>query len=144
MARETASYGHEMMCLTQLAKVAYAEGDLAAMQLHCMEGLHLASERLVWDVPLVTRLLSETGRCTALFGEATQAVCLFGAVAQIQEKGGFALDSFERIPYDSCLADLHTTLKAEAFAVAWERGRTMTWEQTVTFAQNLIRKGESN
>lgn len=134
VARETTSYGQEMMCLTQLAKVAYAEGDAAAMRVHCAEGLRLAAERLVWDVPLVTRLLCEAGRCAALRGEETQAVCLFGAVAQVQEVGSFALDHLERVPYDLCLTDLKATLREDVCAAAWTKGRAMAWEQAVAFA----------
>ena len=75
--------------------------------------------------------------CLTLAGEilsprdAARATSLFGAAEALLRSLDAALDPSGSLGYDGNLANAHTRLGEEAFAKAWQRGKTMTLGQAM-------------
>jgi non-specific serine/threonine protein kinase len=67
-------------------------------------------------------------------GDTITAVQLFGAVERQLEMIGFSLLPADTIEYEQNVALARDQLGEAAFAAAWDEGRTMTNEQTLTLA----------
>jgi predicted ATPase/class 3 adenylate cyclase len=67
-------------------------------------------------------------------GEAPKAVRLWGAAYALRESINAPMPANERAKYDQQLIQARADLGEDAFAVAWEEGQAMNWEQAVTYA----------
>ncbi len=65
-------------------------------------------------------------------GQLDRAARFFGAAEALYETIGASMWSFNRADYERDLAAVRAQLGEEAFAAAWEEGRTMTPEQVIT------------
>jgi len=63
-----------------------------------------------------------------------RAARLLGAAELLREAIGIRHRPFERVDYESEVAEIRTALGEEAFAAAWGAGRTMSREQTIRYA----------
>lgn len=72
-------------------------------------------------------------------GDAARAARLFGAAEMLLQSLDAVLDPSGTLEYDSNLAGTRARLGVEAFAKAWQEGRTMTLEQAVKEAMNKRR-----
>ncbi len=64
-------------------------------------------------------------------GEAVWAARLWGATAALRENFSFPMPPVERSNYEHAVAAVCSDLGEEAFAAAWQEGRTAPLEQVI-------------
>jgi hypothetical protein len=72
----------------------------------------------------------------AMRGHPEQAAILFGASENVLEKMGAKLQPADKIEVDDYLVAIREQLDEKSFESALAEGRSMTFEQAVTFALN--------
>ena len=115
--------------LNNLGIVAYRQGDYAAACELSKRSLSLRKELKdrLGAADTLERLAA------ALLGqnEVKRAVCLWAVASLLREAIGAPMSPDERKTYDQQVAQSRSALGEEAFAAAWEEGRSMDWEQAV-------------
>ncbi len=121
--------------LYNLAQSALARGDLEKAAEMLEEGIEL-SER-TRDRANLAYFLEAMAVVTAFGGEAERCAVLIGAAEALLEEVGARVYNYY-VPDPSlqahAVAEAHAILGEAAFEEAQERGREMTFEQTVAYA----------
>ena len=118
--------------LPYLGDVARDRGDLAGALARYRESLPLVQAH--GDRLLVAGALAGVANVEAARGRPQRAARLDGAVAALREELGATVTPWERPAYERQVAAVRATLSPEAFAAAWEAGRTLRLEQAVAEA----------
>jgi DNA-binding CsgD family transcriptional regulator/tetratricopeptide (TPR) repeat protein len=122
--------------LLYLGHLAQTGGDLAAAAAHYAESLtHWWEEGFH---PGLVEALSGVATVAVARGQPTRAAKLFGAAAAMREAIGLPPWLPERTLYDQALNRLRGALGESAFAAAQAAGRTLTLDQTVAEALDLV------
>ena len=83
---------------------------------------------------LILYLLTGLGRVAHARGQLERAARLCGAAAALRDSMPSAIEPYQRSVYDLVLAGLPQALGADAFTLAWERGRALSWDETIAYA----------
>jgi predicted ATPase/DNA-binding XRE family transcriptional regulator len=119
--------------LLEMGRVAHAQGDGT-------RALELCRESLIRSRKLDNK--TQIGFCLTLAGEIqaaadpARAARLFGAAEMLLRSLDAALDPSGSLEYDKSRADTRARLGEEAFAKAWQEGRTMPLEQAIDEAMS--------
>ncbi|MFA0732356.1 MAG: hypothetical protein RJAPGHWK_002247 [Candidatus Fervidibacter sp.] len=118
--------------LNNLGVVVRAQGDYGRARVLLEESLMLFRELgSQWGI---ANALEELAKLAGVKGQRERAVRLLGAAESSREAIGAPMYLPERLDYEQIMTELRSTLGDEAFAVAWEEGRTMTLEQAIAYA----------
>jgi len=121
--------------LDELAHADMDCGDYESVQLLQLENLTICKE--LGDRPGVAGGLE--GMAAALLGQelALKAARLWGAAEALRESIGAPLSADEFGKNERQVEQARLLCNSDAFAAAWEDGRSLSWEQAVTYAQQL-------
>ena len=114
-------------------RVAHAQGAEAHALALCRESLDRS--RKLDNRTQIAFCLTLAGEIQAA-GDAARAARLFGAAEMLLQSLDAALDPSGPLGYDGNLADTRARLGEEAFAKAWQEGRTMPLEQAINEAMS--------
>ncbi len=118
--------------LNNLGVVVRAQGDYGRARVLLEESLMLFRELgSQWGI---ANALEELAKLAGVKGQRERAVRLLGAAESLREAIGAPMYLPERSDYEQIVTELRFALGDEAFAVAWEEGRTMTLEQAIAYA----------
>ncbi len=118
--------------LNNLGVVVRAQGDYGRARVLLEESLMLFRELgSQWGI---ANALEELAKLAGVKGQRERAVRLLGAAESLREAIGAPMYLPERSEYEQIVTELRFALGDEAFAVAWEEGRTMTLEQAIAYA----------
>jgi DNA-binding CsgD family transcriptional regulator len=118
-------------------RIARAQGDSAlAVSLVC-DGL--AASAQFGDKEIAARGISELAAIAAERGELRLAARLYGSVAALRQAIGAPMAPTERAGHDAAVDTIRHALPGNAFAAAWEAGRTLSLDQAVAEATSLVR-----
>jgi ATP/maltotriose-dependent transcriptional regulator MalT len=145
-AERAAAFYQESLDLSREERATWMEsvalvglGGAARQQHHYEEAEACYRESL----PLLAEVGERPGAGTCLEGLASVAVAhgaperaarLLGAVQALRDAIGAPVPPEYRAAYERTAAAARTALGEEAFTAAWAEGRTMPWEQAVTYA----------
>jgi len=119
--------------LLELGRVAHAQGDDTHAVALCRESLDRS--RKLDNKTQIAFCLTLAGEIQAA-EDAARAARLFSAAEMLLRSLDAALDPSGSLEYDKNLADTRARLGEEAFARAWQEGRTMPLEQAVAEAMS--------
>ena len=68
-------------------------------------------------------------------GEAERAAILLGASGRLTYSSGSTFETPDRVDYEWMAAQARAALPEAVFAVVWEKGRQMTFDQAVAYAR---------
>lgn len=128
--RELGDRGSMAGTLCNLAVVVRLQGRYAEADALRAESLALFRE--FEDRSGVARGLLETARAALAQEQSQRAAVLFGASEALREAMATFLSPKDE--YGRAAAALRSDLGEEAFAAAWEQGRSLSWEQAVDYA----------
>ena len=118
-----------------LGRVAAQQSDLRAARGRYVESLALAQEMgPKWIIPFNLEGLAGV---LATQGELRWAAQLWGAAAVLREAIAYPLPPVERPLYERAMATARVQLGEQAFATAWQEGRTMTLEQVLAASERV-------
>ena len=115
-----------------VASAAMYQNDLPLAYSQCRESL--VQFHKIGSKPFITKALRRFAYLAMMQKQRERAVRLLGADAFCCETLGMPLPPCESDEYWRNTEAARQKLGGAAFAVAWERGRTMTWEQAVAYA----------
>jgi predicted ATPase/DNA-binding XRE family transcriptional regulator len=118
--------------LHNLAHALLRRGDADRAAHLFVEGLLIDHEQ--GNVEWVLGQMAGLGTAAALRGEWEAAAHLLGFVHEAFQTTGYALWPIDQAVYEQTLAALHKRLETHLLRAAWERGRTMTFEQAIGYA----------
>jgi predicted ATPase/DNA-binding SARP family transcriptional activator len=116
-----------------LGDVTRALGDPAAARTLLNEGMSLFHE--LGDRKGVAESLGRLAAVSLAQAEMASAVRLWGVAHMLRETIGSPLTFGERESFERQSAEARTALGEGAYAVAWNEGGSMTWEQTIACVQ---------
>ena len=118
-----------------LGRVAAQQSDLRAARGRYVESLALAQEMgPKWIIPFNLEGLAGV---LATQGELRWAAQLWGAAEVLREAIAYPLPPVERPLYERAMATARVQLGEQAFATAWQEGRTMTLEQVLAASERV-------
>ena len=118
-----------------LGRVEAQRGDLRAARGRCVESLALAQEMgPKWIIPFNLEGLAGV---LATQGELRWAAHLWGAAEVLREGTTYPLPPVDRPLYGRAVATARVQLGDQAFAAAWQEGRTMTLEQVLAASERV-------
>jgi non-specific serine/threonine protein kinase len=124
--------------LSNLGEVARDQGDHAAAAAYYREGLAIwVVLRDRWNS---TSSLDGVAMLALDRGQPEQAARLFGAAAGLREAAGAALPANERVDNERFVDSARLALGDQAFAAAWEAGRSLPLEGALAEALALLRE----
>ena len=110
--------------------ISLSQGDYAAARALLEESLQIARELdHKWDI---AGGLEAVAAVVAVQGEPVRAVWCMSAAQTLREAIGTPLPSVSQPMHEFTMASVRTQLGEQAFAAAWEEGRSMTPEQALT------------
>lgn len=116
------------LCL--LGKVEARQGDHAAARTCYEQSVQIAREQgFKWELASGLEGLASV---VAGQGEAGWAARLWAAAAALRAAIGAPLPPIEQAGYEQAITTVRTRLGEQAFAAAWDEGRTMSVEQVIT------------
>jgi predicted ATPase/transcriptional regulator with XRE-family HTH domain/uncharacterized protein HemY len=115
--------------LGSLGHVSHIQGDESRAAAMLKESLTLA--HAMGDMGMMAHCLEDLADIAWAQELADRAARLFGAAAGLREVSGGALAPDDRAHYDRTVAAVRPALGEEAFAAAWEAGRTTPLEQII-------------
>jgi tetratricopeptide (TPR) repeat protein len=107
-------------------------GDYARAMTFYQESLRLRQER--GDMLTIACSLEDFAGLAERQGQPERAVRLLGAAEAVCETIGRTPPAGHAPEYERTVDAAHAALSEEAFAAAWEEGRTMTIDQAVGYA----------
>jgi predicted ATPase/DNA-binding SARP family transcriptional activator len=124
--------------LANLARLQQIQGDLEAARSLFEQALNLRRE--IGDVRGIAECLEGFAELASATGEMQRAARLFGSADALRKAvGGPPLPIEWPAARESAIAPARTQLGEKAFAAAWEQGRRMTLEQSISEAIELRR-----
>jgi DNA-binding CsgD family transcriptional regulator len=112
-----------------LGRVEAQRGDLRAARSHYQESLALSRE--LGEQFNISLSLEGLAGVLATQGELRWAAQLWGAAEVLREAIAIPLPPVDRPRYEQAVATAQAQLGEQAFAAAWQEGRTMTPEQVL-------------
>lgn len=129
-ARTTAGDRHWLAeIVVNLGDLDCNEGDAASAVAHYAEGL--AEWVSLGDIWGVADALTGFAHAAQLLGQPTRAARLLGAADQFYEQVGIPSPPHDRIDYPAVMAETRAALGKDAFATAYNEGRTLTRDEAV-------------
>ena len=118
----------------RLAAFALIEGTPLEAEREAHEGLTLVAAQ---GIPLETfELLEVLAQVAAVTGAPDEAARIAGAVAAIRARHGITVRlAWHADQFDAALAEVRSTLGAEAFAAAFAEGEAMSMAEAVAYVQ---------
>jgi len=135
---------HLTLSLHNLARVRhaqgeYAQGEYAQAQTDWLDALTQAQQ--AYDLHGTILSLDGLACLLGAQGHYEQALCLFGAVDEFCNNYHITIDLADRVGYEATIHNAQAQLSKEAFATAWQAGRTMPLSQVI--AQTLAQVNEA-
>jgi tetratricopeptide (TPR) repeat protein len=138
--RELGHIGGIATVLVNMGHIACAQGDTRRATTLLHESL-----RLAWQTRTARKIAdSLEGLAEVAWAErrADTAAHLYGAAAALRDRAGAPIWPDECSTYDQSVAAVRTALGEEAFAVAWEAGRTTPLECVIADPDQERRSGD--
>ncbi|MBV9175088.1 MAG: hypothetical protein JOZ81_33965, partial [Chloroflexi bacterium] len=117
-----------------LGRVAAAQGDFVRATASLEEGLRLSRDR--GDRREIVAGVEELAVLACAQEQLERTARLFGAAELMRELICARRPPADQARSDQCIAAARVGLGEVPFAVAWDDGRSMTWEQAVAEALN--------
>jgi tetratricopeptide (TPR) repeat protein len=130
--RKMGNRAGEANAIWGLGNVVLEQGDYGSAQALYEESLTIRRE--LADSLGIAYSLGHVAMLSVKEGRSEQAARLGGAAEALREVLGSRLPPNENEEYERNVAAAREALGEEVFAVAWEAGRAMTWEQAVAYA----------
>ena len=122
----------EAIALVNLSYAAQHQGDYQQAEQFALEGLALLYElKLKYHSTIVLSMLAGP---VASLGKAERAARLLGASEAIFESMSVSLQPADQIEIESYIKLARDQLGEDAFHIAWDKGRKMSFEQAVKYA----------
>ena len=137
ICRETGDRYELAWVLMVLGRVEAQRGDLPAARRLYQESLVLSRE-IDHQLSIATTLEGLAGLAIAQ-GEFNWAAQLWGAAEALREAMASPLQPVDRPGYEQTVAAARAQLGEEAFAAAWQEGRTMKLEQVI---DDVLKRGD--
>ena len=131
LIRELEMPWHLCWALAFLGRVKAQQGDFAGA--HALLEESLAEARTLDDL-VQAMCLERLAVVVASQGEHTWTARLLSVAASLREHCGIPAWPIERTDYEPAMAAARTNLGEQATALAWDEGRSMTFEQVLTEA----------
>jgi len=137
--REGGSGWDTAVALIGLARVVACQGDHAAARVLYQESLALLNkvggkESIATCLEGLGAVVAAQGAEGAPLAGARWAARLWGAAETLRQHSGAPMPPVYRTDYEQAVVAARTALGEEAFATAWNEGRTMPLEQVITAA----------
>jgi predicted ATPase/tRNA A-37 threonylcarbamoyl transferase component Bud32 len=132
ICRQTGNRRREAIALVNLSYAAQHQGDYQQAEQFALEGLALLYElKLKYHSTIVLSMLAGP---VASLGKAERAARLLGASEAIFESMSVSLQPADQIEIESYIKLARDQLGEDAFHIAWDKGRKMSFEQAVKYA----------
>jgi non-specific serine/threonine protein kinase len=129
LARKTGSAGRLAIASIYFGQVLFAQGDTRRAATAFKEALNVFREwNSAWGMAECFEGLAVVA---ALEGNADRAARLLGAAARLRESIGAPVHPVDRADHERAVAASQAALGAEAYAAAWQAGRTMSVEEAI-------------
>ena len=125
------------LAVRRLGQLALHEGNSETAITYCNESLDLNVK--AEDQRGILACVSALAGIALVRGQAKAAAQLFGSVKALLSAVNIRFLRVDRIEYERHVSMLRSQLEQESFENAWAEGATMTTEQAVEFALNLIK-----
>lgn len=119
-----------------LGLVALREGDTERARVLVEESLEQAHE--LRDRVSIYDCLQSLGALAGARGELSRAAQLWGAADALREASGYSLPPGEAAMYEPYLIEARSRLDEAAWQEAWARGRSMTYEEAISYALESV------
>ncbi len=133
--RELGDKDSSASILGELGTLARFQGDFSQARDLLEESLSLRRE--LGDKAGIASCLEGWAEGVRIQGDPGRAAWLFGAAEALRLAIGAPLPPVERAPYEQAVASARAHLGEEAFAAAWQEGRTMPLEQVIDEALKM-------
>ncbi|MCE7986917.1 MAG: helix-turn-helix domain-containing protein [Caldilinea sp. CFX5] len=120
----------------ELGRLARRHGHAAQAQNYYAESLTVLGE--LRDKRRLPVCLEGIAGLASMVGQPARAAQLFGAADAWREAVGLPLPPVERATYERDLAAARTQLDEVAWTTAWAEGQTLSLEQAITEAQQVL------
>jgi predicted ATPase len=135
ICRESGNRRREAIALINMSYVAQSQEDHPQAIAHTLAGLTLLHElNLEYHSAIALSMLAGP---LASIGSVEQAATVLGASEVIFERMAVTLQPADRVEIDSYIDQARQLLDEKAFSAAWQRGRSMTIDQAVTYAASI-------
>lgn len=128
--------GHRWGIATALGTVAWAalrQVDYERAAAPLMESILIRKE--IGDKGGIAWCLERFAEIAKGSRQSERATHLFGSAQALRETVNSVIDPADQPEYERTIVDLRSHLGEEAFALAWQHGRTMSVEQAIAYAQ---------
>lgn len=115
-----------------LGNVSYSKSDFAAARVSLAASLRLFRE--LADRKGMAENLKETAAVLLAQSETRNAARLWGASQSLRESIGSPMAPLEKVRHEGLLEQARLSLGENAFAAAWDKGCSLTWEQAAAVA----------
>jgi predicted ATPase len=139
IAKEQGDAFSHAASLIGLAHVEAFQGDLAAARRLYQEGFALLREPGEKQWEWIAACLMGLAEVVAVHREPAEAARLWGTAEAIRETIGASIPPVFRADYEQAVAAARSQLSEEAFAAAWQEGRTMKLEQVI---EDVTKRGD--
>jgi predicted ATPase/DNA-binding SARP family transcriptional activator len=124
--------------LHNLGDIAWAQGEYEAARPLYAESV--AIRRALRERRVLAFSLEAVAKMLIAQAEVPKAVRLWGAACTLRESLSATLPAQEQTKIDRQLVQARLDMGEGAFAVTWEEGRALTWEQAVDYALEQARQ----
>jgi hypothetical protein len=127
--------------LVALGQFMVLDGDCRGAAAPCQESLTLLRDTGgTWGIAFALETLAQlvVARAADSPADHRAAVRLLGAAESLRESIRFPPSPDEKVAFDALLAAARATLRDEAFAAAWAEGRSMTQDQAMVCALEIV------
>jgi predicted ATPase/DNA-binding SARP family transcriptional activator len=129
VSREIGEKIQAALALYGLGRIAQAQGSYTSARVRHTEGI-----TIIRDETIVAEHLEGFAMLAAGENHLERAARLFGASQKFHSPFLFEMSAKERAEHDEVIAAICASLGEQAFAAAWEQGKTMTLDEAVKYA----------
>jgi tetratricopeptide (TPR) repeat protein len=117
-------------------ELAFVEGNYRVAAARYTESLALECD--MGNKELIAECLERLAEVWVTDGHPARAAQLLGAAETVRDTRQAMRVSMERAAYERTVAAIRRALGEAGFAVGWEEGRTMTLEQVMASAREMV------
>jgi tetratricopeptide (TPR) repeat protein len=129
ICREIGEKFERAIVLYGLGRVAQAQGDHVSSRARFAEGITIHHDKAI-----VAQHLEGFALLATAEDQLERGARLFGASQALHPPFRFEMSAKERVEHDQAVAAICTALSEQAFAAAWESGKTMTLDEAIKYA----------
>jgi predicted ATPase/DNA-binding SARP family transcriptional activator len=134
--RRTGNLGEVPRLLHNLGQIALQQGELLHAGEQFVESLRLFAEQRV-ERGMLEALIA-LGTLATAQGRTLLAAQLWGAVESLSEQPGLDLWPPDQLAYAEALLQARTASSSDAFTMAWQAGRGLTWDAARALGEAVV------